>query len=123
LCAFAGALVHGSRSRRLRHPVLMQQAMQWVLDYALRKVTPLLPGYMRCSIHRRACRRSKAQVLIIVGAQDLATRRRCVRIGSCATAGFQAVGAGPCAHIASVEQAAKFTDAVQEFLIAVERLQ
>jgi 3-oxoadipate enol-lactonase len=100
---------------RAAQPVLMQQAMQWVLD------TPA-QGYAAC------CRaisqldttarlpQIKVPVLIIVGAQDLATPPAASELIHAQILGSKLLVLDAAAHIASVEQAAKFTAALQEFL-------
>jgi 3-oxoadipate enol-lactonase len=102
---------------RAAHPVLMQQAMQWVLD------TPS-QGYAACcqaiALLDTTARLSqiKVPVLIIVGAQDLATPPAASELIHAQIQGSRLLVLDPGAHIASVEQAAKFTAAVQEFLPA-----
>ena len=103
---------------RAAQPVLMQQAMQWVLD------TPSL-GYAACCLAiapidtTEKLKNIKVPVLVIVGAQDLATPPAAAELIQAQIPGAKLLVLDPAAHIASVEQAAEFTRALQDFLADV----
>jgi 3-oxoadipate enol-lactonase len=102
---------------RAAQPVLMQQAMQWVLD------TPS-QGYAACcmaiAVIDTTARLAQitVPVLIIVGAQDMATPPASSELIHAHIPGSTLLVLDSAAHIASVEQASAFTGALQKFLTA-----
>ncbi|HEY4317879.1 MAG TPA: 3-oxoadipate enol-lactonase [Herbaspirillum sp.] len=103
---------------RAAHPVLMQEAMQWVLDTSAH-------GYAACCMAiavidtTARLKEIKMPVQIIVGKDDLATPPAMSEKIQAQIAGSKLLMLEPAAHISSVEQAEKFTRALQEFLAGV----
>lgn len=103
---------------RAAHPVLMQEAMQWVLD------TPS-QGYAACCMAiavidtTARLKEIKVPAQVIVGKDDLATPPAMSELIHARIAGSKLLVLESAAHISSVEQARKFTDALQGFLAGV----
>jgi 3-oxoadipate enol-lactonase len=103
---------------RAAQPVLMQQAMQWVLDTSA-------PGYAACCMAiavidtTARLKEIKVPVQIIVGKDDLATPPAASELIHAQIAGSKLLMLDSAAHISSVEQATKFTQALEEFLAGV----
>jgi 3-oxoadipate enol-lactonase len=103
---------------RAAHPVLMQEAMQWVLDTSAH-------GYAACCMAIAALDTTarlneiKAPVQVIVGKDDLATPPAMGEKIQAQIAGAKLVMLEPAAHISSVEQAEKFTRVLEDFLAGV----
>jgi 3-oxoadipate enol-lactonase len=102
---------------RAAQPVLMQQAMQWVLD------TPA-NGYAACCMAIAALdttarlKELTMPVLVIAGADDAATPPAASELIHAQIPHSELLILRSAAHISSVEQASKWTHAVQEFLTA-----
>ncbi|MDB5762528.1 MAG: Alpha/beta hydrolase fold [Herminiimonas sp.] len=100
---------------RASQPALMQQASQWIME------TPPV-GYSACCqaiavIDTTAMlERIKIPVLVIAGADDAATPPAMAERIHAQIAGSRLVSLKPAAHISSIEQADRFTDALRDFL-------
>lgn len=100
---------------RAAQPVLMQQAMQWVLDTSSH-------GYAACCMAIAVIdttdqlKQIKVPVQVIVGKDDLATPPAASELIHARIAGSRLLMLDSAAHISSVEQASKFTQALKEFL-------
>ena len=100
---------------RAAHPVLMQEAMQWVLDTSSH-------GYAACCMAiavidtTARLKQIKVPVQIIVGKDDMATPPAMSELIHKEIAGSKLLVLESAAHISSVEQAPKFTQAVKDFL-------
>jgi 3-oxoadipate enol-lactonase len=103
---------------RAAHPVLMQEAMQWVLDTSSH-------GYAACCMAIAVIDTTdrlpqiKVPVQVIVGKDDLATPPAAAELIHAKIAGSELLMLESAAHISSVEQAGKFTQALQQFLAGV----
>lgn len=100
---------------RAAQPVLMQEAMQWVLGTPSHGYAACCQAIAQLDTTARLPQ-IKAPVLIIVGAQDLATPPAASELMQAQIPHAKLLVLDPAAHIASVEQAVQFTDAVQAFL-------
>jgi 3-oxoadipate enol-lactonase len=100
---------------RAAQPVLMQEAMQWVLNTSAQ-------GYAACCMAIAVIDTTdrlneiKAPVQVIVGKEDLATPPAASELIHAQIPGSKLLVLDSAAHISSVEQAARFTQTLEAFL-------